>query len=197
MRKAVSGWGVAHDGSTHWNPALMSRSILGRVIFVVGTVGFQACGLVIAPASEVGKDVRRRRSCAGRRPGACAAARDREPDRCPQLVWVREHRRAGPAGGRSGLRAAGVPVFVRKMGITDIAGQGDQLQGRLLAQRFTGRCFAQVLTNSRGWARETCNLVGYGQLAKKRGGLTDCEHGNAQCNTATVALRYRGGWPVW
>lgn len=179
------------------SPTLMSRSVLGHVIFALGAVGSQSCGLVIAPASEVGTDVCRRRSGAGRRRGACQAARDRGLGRQSQLVWVRGCRRAGPVGGYSGLHAAGVPVSVRKVGVTDVAGQGGRLQGRLLGQRFTARCPARVLTNSRGRAREVCNLVDHGQPPKKGGGLTDCEHDDALCDTAAVPLHHRWGWAVW
>jgi len=172
----------------------MSRSVISRVIFMlVTTVGSQGCGWLIAPGREIGEDVCRRRSCAGHRPGSCRAAWDREPGRQCQLVWARGRRRAGLADGRSGVCAAGVPVSVRKLGVTDIAGQGGQLQSRLLARHFTACCPAQLLTDSRGCVRVVCNLVDYRQLAKERDGVTGCE----QCDTAAVALHYRLGWAVW
>ena len=68
-------------------------------------------------------------------------------------------------------------VAVSKLGGAGIASQGGQLLGRLLAQRFPAR----VLTISRGWAREVCNLVDYRQLAKQRAG---------------ASAHYRWGWEV-
>jgi hypothetical protein len=168
----------------------MSWPVISCVIFALETVSCQACGSLIASASEVGTDVCRRRCCSGRWPGAWRAARDQELSQRSPLVWVLVRRRAGLTCGHS-LRAAAGSVSVRKLGTPDIAGPGGQLQGSLLAQRLA----THMLTTSREWTREVCSLVDYWQLAKQRGGLTTCVQVRA-----AIPLRLRitvWGWVLW
>jgi broad specificity phosphatase PhoE len=66
-----------------------------------------------------------------------------------------------------------------------------------LRRRFGGRRFALVLSSPLARARETCRLVGYGDVARAEDDLREWDYGVYEGRTTDEIQRETPGWTIW
>jgi len=66
-----------------------------------------------------------------------------------------------------------------------------------LRRRFGGRRFALVLLSPLSRARETCRLVGYGDVAQAENDLLEWDYGVYEGRTTAEIQREAPGWTIW
>ncbi len=70
-------------------------------------------------------------------------------------------------------------------------------QAMALGGRLQGRRFAQVLCSPLGRARATCELAGFGDLARTCEDLAEWDYGDYEGLTTDQIRRGRPGWTLW
>jgi broad specificity phosphatase PhoE len=75
-----------------------------------------------------------------------------------------------------------------------VAGQREAIA---LRGRIGGRRFALVLTSPLSRARETCRLVGYGDVARVENDLLEWDYGVYEGRTTDEIRREAPGWTIW
>jgi probable phosphoglycerate mutase len=66
-----------------------------------------------------------------------------------------------------------------------------------LRRRFGGRRFVLVLSSPLSRARETCRLVGYGDVAQTENDLREWDYGIYEGRTTAEIQRETPGWTIW
>jgi probable phosphoglycerate mutase len=105
--------------------------------------------------------------------------------RSPEIWLIRhgetEWSRTGQHTGRSD-----VPLTAR----------GEQ-EAATLRQRLDGRRFAMVLSSPLARAWRTCQIAGYGEVARKNDDLMEWDYGAYEGRTASEIRQDLPGWLIW
>jgi broad specificity phosphatase PhoE len=70
-------------------------------------------------------------------------------------------------------------------------------EAMVLRRRFGGRHFALVLSSPLSRARETCRLVGYGDVARAEDDLREWDYGIYEGRTTAEIQLEAPGWTIW
>jgi broad specificity phosphatase PhoE len=83
-------------------------------------------------------------------------------------------------------------------GATDIPlNEMGRREASALKDRLMGRTFALVLTSPLSRAHETCNLAGYGAVARIEPDLVEWRYGDYEGRTAQAIRSEVPGWSIW
>jgi probable phosphoglycerate mutase len=106
---------------------------------------------------------------------------ERRPD-----IWIVRH-------GETDWSRRGLHTGRTNVPLT-VAGEREAIA---LRRRFGGRTFALVLSSPLSRARETCRLVGYGDVAREENDLREWDYGAYEGRTTAEIRVEAPGWTIW